>query len=1027
HENNSELSPAAAFRNNYYLSQQQEDDDIEKKVNSSRLLSKLAPMRAKLSKKTNLDLLWQSSTLPLRKSAESPSVRKKRKDFEGSDFILYPALLSKVAYAFKENMVASTKSKDSITYHEVFDGRDAVNKLASIIKTTDRNLAILIGRALDHQKFFHDVNYENRLRDSINELYQFKDNTEKLSTDSVSLNQTKELPNGVFTLLTDCYSATCTRDSTCYSVLCPRRLTQQTQNFLSEENEQRLWINTVSKSTLNNLSSNEMRRQENIFELIYTEKDFVDDLIYVEQNWIATLLTHDSIPADRSEQFVKDLFWNLPKIRQSNELLLSDLLQRQQQDKIVNQIGDVFIAHVSTVFEPFVDYGSHQVISKYIFETEKASNVAFAKLVETIERSPKSRKLELNGYLTKPTTRLGRYNLLLREILKHTPKDHPDHTSIPKVMHLINHFLERVNEESGKSENKLSLQVLEKKLSFKKVNNQEIGGLDLLSSDRKIIMKGPLKRKGSGNNTEASELQIYVLDHCLLIIKSKCFDNFENYKLYKKPIPLALLAISLPDQAKRSSSILPYNRSSTGSFYSSGSTDFLPPVISNKNGYPISFIHLGRQGSGTITLYASTLASRRKWVDTIEKYRHSIMEKERVFQMMDISDQYFNSFNKVNCAAAYGTSMMIGCDHGVYLKKSILNRDDDDDEGIVRILSIDKVSQIDILEGPKLLLILADKIMYTYSIDSLFDRNNNYLASNFVSTSISSPSSTTKIQTIRESSIKSSTSSSAESHDSKSIFTKTLCKKTMIRKLSSNVSFFKVGKVFDKTSPTDPIERTLVCFVKYNAMTSTIRALEPYDESQDAKKKKRKSNHLGLFMRNSTDVLRGFKDLYIPGEATSIQYFKNVVCVGSAKGFQMVDIGSAGVQSVLDPSDENHNFITQRETLKPVSMFRHPDGLILLCYNEIAFYIDKKGRRVRTDWIIHWEGHPTSFAFHYPYILAFDSSFIEIRHINTGDLTQVIPGNNIRCLRPDPSDTIYCVMEDRRSGNELVFSLKYMI
>lgn len=94
-------------------------------------------------------------------------------------------------------------------------------------------MAILIGRALDHQKFFHDVNYENRLRDSINELYQFKDNTEKLSTDSVSLNQTKELPNGVFTLLTDCYSATCTRDSACYSVLCPRRLTQVSSRISS--------------------------------------------------------------------------------------------------------------------------------------------------------------------------------------------------------------------------------------------------------------------------------------------------------------------------------------------------------------------------------------------------------------------------------------------------------------------------------------------------------------------------------------------------------------------------------------------------------------------------------------------------------------------------------------------------------------------------------------------------------------------------------------------------------------------------
>jgi hypothetical protein len=50
---------------------------------------------------------------------------------------------------------------------------------------------------------------------------------------------------------------------------------------------------------------------------------------------------------------------------------------------------------------------------------------------------------------------------------------------------------------------------------------------------------------------------------------------------------------------------------------------------------------------------------------------------------------------------------------------------------------------------------------------------------------------------------------------------------------------------------------------------------------------------------------------------------------------------------------------------------------------EIAFYIDKKGRRVQKDWIIEWEGHPSSFAFFYPYVLAFDSSFIEIRHMNT--------------------------------------------
>lgn len=397
---------------------------------------------------------------------------------------------------------------------------------------------------------------------------------------------------------------------------------------------------------------------------------------------------------------------------------------------------------------------------------------------------------------------------------------------------------------------------------------------------------------------------------------------------------MALLAIALPDQTRRSSSILPYNRSSTGSFYSTGgNSDFLPsPLLSyssssvgnanGKNGYPISFIHLGRQGSGTITLYASTLASRRKWVDTIEKYRHSIMEKSKVFRMTGISDQFFSTFNKVQCAATYASFIIFGCDHGIYLKKPIapnqIDEDDGDDvdnEGIVKILSLEKVSQIDILESSQIMLILADKMLYTYSLYALFDENNNILVDTTIvsSPSVSSPSSY-KMKSIRDHSLRSVSSNSTESratnssnssssHTSAHHYAKKSKKVVQhLRKISNNVSFFKVGQVYDKSTGGKPIERTLVCFVKYNSMTSTIRAMEPYDDkgSDSKKKKKKKSSNkpsLGLFIRHSNETLRGFKDLYIPGEATSIQYFKNVICVGSAKGFQMVDIGSAGVQS----------------------------------------------------------------------------------------------------------------------------------
>ena len=46
-------------------------------------------------------------------------------------------------------------------------------------------------------------------------------------------------------------------------------------------------------------------------------------------------------------------------------------------------------------------------------------------------------------------------------------------------------------------------------------------------------------------------------------------------------------------------------------------------------------------------------------------------------------------------------------------------------------------------------------------------------------------------------------------------------------------------------------------------------------------------------------------------------------------------------------------------------------------------------------------------ALHYPYVLAFEPTFVEIRHIETGHMVQIIQGNNLRLLVADapPSTT----------------------
>ena len=40
-------------------------------------------------------------------------------------------------------------------------------------------------------------------------------------------------------------------------------------------------------------------------------------------------------------------------------------------------------------------------------------------------------------------------------------------------------------------------------------------------------------------------------------------------------------------------------------------------------------------------------------------------------------------------------------------------------------------------------------------------------------------------------------------------------------------------------------------------------------------------------------------------------------------------------------------------------------------------------------------------AFQYPYVLAFEPTFVEIRNVQTGAMAQIIQGNNLRCLFAD--------------------------
>ncbi|KAF8449011.1 CNH domain-containing protein [Boletus edulis BED1] len=929
----------------------------------------------------------------------SPTTSTKASATRGRSPVIYPALLSKVAEAFKERITIADRVKDGLTYKDAFDGREAVDKMAYIIKTTDRNLALLLGRALDAQKFFHDVTYDHRLRDSAAELYQFRtklspfvsgelattrvdldnDDTEGKSpvqgksdgSRGVSMVSTghgssdsheKEsspvtgrpgptasqgtesideipLPSGIFTLLTDCYSSTCTRDQLCYSIACPRRLEQQARlnmkpqpglkKQISRESlgdfvePGTLWIHSVPQEVVNSVSDTEKKRQEAINEVIYTERDFVRDMEYLRDVWMNKLQDNDIIPTDRRTDFIQQVFWNIQEIIAVNIRLRDALNKRQKSYAVVERIGDILLEAVPH-FGPFVLYGAHQLYGKYEFEKEKSSNPAFAAFVETTERLPESRKLELNGYLTKPTTRLARYPLLLEAVIKHTHEDNPDKQTLAQAVTIIREFLAKVNVESGKTENRFNLLQLDQQLVYRPGEQVD---LKLQDPSRELVYKGALNKRG-GSQGDSGDLLVYLFDHALLMVKQK--SKHEQYKVYRRPIPLELLFISA--QSKE----VVKRVSDRGAPY----PPQIPIKVDGKGDFSITFVHLGRKFY-QITLWASTFVSHRKWVDTISKQQELLRERSTAFDTTTVSEGFFLGSNRVNCAAPFanGRRIAFGTDDGVYLSDlREPNREP------IKVLALLDVSQVDVLEEYQLLIVLSERQVITFPLEALDPMDP-------------------------------------------------LAGLKRAKRISSHTSFFKAGICLGKT---------LVCVVKSSPLSSTIKTLEPIDQNIRGRSKPT----FRKLLQGGNDTLKLFREFYIPVESSSIHFLKTRLCVGCSKGFEIVDLESLDTQSLLDPADGSLDVVRKRENLRPMAIYRI-DNEFLLCYDEFAFYVNRSGWRSRPNFMVHWEGSPTGFAMRYPYVLAFEPTFVEIRHVETGLVSQVIQGNNLRLLFADtpPSGT----------------------
>lgn len=951
-----------------------EPGEAIKKNKSLGSLTRRVTSSASLRNSGDKNKFGQTSNGSINRSvSQSPSVMK------SGGIAIYPALLSEVAIAFRDNIVLEDHYKNGIMYRDSFTGAEAVDIMCRIAKTTDRNLGIIIGRALDAQRFFHDVTYEHRIRDNVYEIYKFNDaifdddseilrrNNSVVSNntfyDSIvddyndASNPMDQIPKGVFTYLTHCYSPTCTRDKLCYSISCPRRLQQQMRvemkmssmvrsdshlSFDADEQKQ-YWQLTVPKSTLDSLDKNEVKRQEGIFEVVSSEKAFVKDLEYIREFWIRPLSETKIIKDKERDNFIRTVFHNINEIWAVNHKFAEALIRRQQKGAIVESIADIFLEFIPQ-FKPFETYGAGQVVGKYEFDRQRKVNSLLRRFIEDTSKRVESKRLDLSSFLSKPTTRPARYPLLLKTIQNHTDPNSEEYKKLGTAVKLLENMLTTINFETGKQADKMHLFQLRQKLLFKP---GELVDLKLNTDSRKLIYQCVLKKKGYQEKENQGEIHAYLFDHCLLFIKIGYLNKKEVYKVYQRPIPLALLFFTLSEfppsmkQIKRASNttgsttaLVGGDISSTGQLANS----------SNAARFPITFKYIGEHGY-EMTLYA-TSAVQKLLASKLEAQTSKIIKDNDVFTLTSLSSQYFHRDNRINCVAPFdgGRKLMFGTDSGIYIS----DRSGPNSKPI-KVISKVNIIQADILEEYQILLALNDKKLIYWPLDILRGGGD--------------PQKNAKLG----------------------------------KELMGHVSFFKIG-VCDG--------RKLVCAAK--SSSNIVRIFEPVDPVTQKKTKKK--------FINTRD------DLSFTSEPVSVSFLKTKLCIGCSKGFEIVSLSNGTKDVLLDPADTSLEFATSKEGLKPLEIDRINSDF-LLSYSSFSFFINHNGWRVKPKWMIQWEGEPHAFALWYPYLLAFGTNFIEIRNVSNAELLRVIVADNIRFLHASSQEILY--VYENEAGFDVVASLDF--
>ncbi|XP_067423657.1 rho guanine nucleotide exchange factor 10-like protein isoform X3 [Emydura macquarii macquarii] len=261
------------------------------------------------------------------------------------------------------------------------------------------------------------------------------------------------------------------------------------------------------------LSPQQVVRRHILSSIVQSERSYVDSLKRILQDYRQPLMEMD--PKVLSARKCQVVFFRLKEILHCHSMFQIALFSRVAEWDAAEKIGDLFVASFSKsmVLDVYSDYVNNFTNAMSVIKKACLTKPMFLEFLKKRQMASPDR-VTLYGLMVKPIQRFPQFILLLQDMLKNTPKGHPDRLSLQLALTELETLAEKLNEQKRVADQMAEIQQLTRSVSDRSSLNKLLN-----SGQRQLLLCETLTETVYGDRGQlikSKERKVFLLNDMLV-------------------------------------------------------------------------------------------------------------------------------------------------------------------------------------------------------------------------------------------------------------------------------------------------------------------------------------------------------------------------------------------------------------------------------------------------------------------------------------------------------------------------------